>query len=121
MSATPHSRVISEIVSGDGLSLSHAARTIATGSDTHADPSTIWRWARKGYKLENGEVIFLEVAKLGGKWLTSKAALTRFLESVTAASTQQDQNTSPPVPQRSAKARSAASQRASAKLAKMGA
>jgi len=42
--------------------------------------STLWRWAHRGVRGDR-----LEVAALGGTTVTTRAALQRFLEDVTAA------------------------------------
>jgi hypothetical protein len=82
------SPIISEIVEGNGLSMSDAGRIVpALRGNRRTNPATIWRWVCRGHRLPDGSVIKLEAAKLAGRWLTSRAALARFLERVTAAST----------------------------------
>jgi hypothetical protein len=51
------------------------------GRKTH--PSTLWRWVNQGARSPSGERIFLEAVRLGGRWLTSVAALQRFAEALT--------------------------------------
>lgn len=80
------SRVYAEIANGEGQSLSEIARTIPTSRrGGRCSPATVWRWARDGVVLPSGERLYLEVARLGCRWLTSSAAVTRFLEAQTAA------------------------------------
>jgi hypothetical protein len=45
---------------------------------TSCNPSTLWRWGRKGVKRPDGVIVYLELARLGSKWVTSLEALQRF-------------------------------------------
>lgn len=88
MSDTPLSTIINEIVSGRGLSMSEAGRRVPARRGSRPTwGSTVWRWVCRGYKLPDGSIIKLEAAKMAGRWLTSEAALARFIAAVTAAST----------------------------------
>ena len=49
-----------------------------SGKSLH--PNTLWRWAKKGLKAPNGELVRLEITKVGGRNCTSLAALNRFFE-----------------------------------------
>jgi hypothetical protein len=72
--------VISEVLAGDGLSLAQAARVVPAfraGRPTHV--ATIWRWAAKGVRIGGGRVVKLETCRVGGRQLTSRAALSRFI------------------------------------------
>lgn len=72
--------VIDEILSGDSLSMSAARRVPAhRGNAACAVASTIWRWHKKGTRTPDGRRVYLEMARIGGKWMTSLAALKRFL------------------------------------------
>ena len=55
------------------ISLSGAGRKIPVDANP-IDPSTIWRWARKGRRG-----IKLETIRLGGRTVTSIEAVARFL------------------------------------------
>lgn len=48
-------------------------------------PSAAWRWIRRGVLGRNGERIFLEGVRAGGKLLTSAEAVQRFFAAVAAA------------------------------------
>jgi len=119
----PLSTIISEIVDGNGLSMSEAGKRIpALRGDRRTNPATVWRWVCRGHRLSDGSIIKLEAAKLAGRWLTSRAALARFLERVTAASTPESSNPIPiPKPTRSVTRRRTASEAAAARLDAMGA
>lgn len=88
-------QVIKEITAGEGLSLAEAARSLPTSrGGKRVSPSTLWRWSRVGVKLETGVCVRLEVARMGCRWLTSRAALARFL-----AAQNPHSETSEPTPQ----------------------
>jgi hypothetical protein len=77
--------VISEVLAGDALSFADAARVVPSfrgGRPTHV--ATIWRWACKGVRLNNGSTIKLETCRCGGRHMTSRAALGRFIGAQTS-------------------------------------
>jgi hypothetical protein len=66
------------------LSLAQAAKLVPPGRNgkrTHL--STILRWILHGAKAPDGELVRLDGASLGGRWLTSASALQRFSEKLT--------------------------------------
>src|SRR5262245_703273 len=72
--------VLREIAGGVGISLAQAARLLPPSrSGRPVNPATVWRWALDGVRTTDGRRVRLEVARLGCRWLTSKAALERFL------------------------------------------
>lgn len=79
-------QVLAEIQTGDGLSLSAAGRLFpghrANGT---VDPSTVFRWLTKGMRTADGLVVKLEAVRVGGRWLTSRGAVSRFVATLTAA------------------------------------
>jgi hypothetical protein len=85
----PHdvvSRVLNEIRSGDGVSLAAAGRQFpGHRGNGNIAPSTVWRWAQKGTRTADGRLIRLEVCRIGSKWMTSGAALGRFVAALTVA------------------------------------
>lgn len=40
--------------------------------------STIWRWIFTGVRAADGQVVRLEAARLGARWVTSREAILRF-------------------------------------------
>src|SRR5690348_1694058 len=81
---TEHPQVIDEVLAGDALSLAEAARLVPAfrpGKPTHA--ATIWRWAARGVRLPYGTVLKLETCRCGGRQMTSRAALGRFIAAQT--------------------------------------
>src|SRR5262245_13275728 len=77
-------QVISEIVGGDGLGLGAASRIVpAFRGEGRSCPSTLSRWIRNGLLTPDGRVVKLEAARIGGRWLTSRAALARFATALT--------------------------------------
>jgi DNA-binding XRE family transcriptional regulator len=76
--------VFEEIANGQDMSLQEAARILPSSrSGVRAHFSTIFRWVLKGVKLPDGQNVKLEAARLGGKWVTTKAALMRFMAAQT--------------------------------------
>jgi hypothetical protein len=81
---SPSPPIIAEILAGDSLSLAEAARVVPAfrpGRPTHT--ATLWRWAAKGVRLNDGSVIKLETCRIGGRQMTSRAALGRFIRAQT--------------------------------------
>lgn len=113
---TPTSPVLAEIAAGLGISLSEAARRLPShrrGRPVHS--SCVWRWISRGVTLPTGELVFLQAAKLSGRWLTTGPALQRFL----AAQTPPVGGEAQPAP-RTPAARQRASERAAKELEKIG-
>ena len=52
-----------------------------TGRPVHI--STVLRHITKGVRLPSGEIVRLEGARLGGRWITSVEAVQRFMERLT--------------------------------------
>ena len=76
--------VLTEIIAGDAPGLSAAARLLpAHRGDGRACASTIWRWIRTGTRTTDGRVVKLEAARLGARWLTSSAAISRYMAALT--------------------------------------
>ena len=76
--------VISEVLGGDALTLAAAARTLPPHRGKCTSPRTLWRWHMKG--VQTGERrVHLEMARVGTMWVTSRAALARFLTALTPA------------------------------------
>jgi hypothetical protein len=48
--------------------------------DAQYNPTTLWRWMKDGRLSESGERVFLEHARLGRKFVSSKQALGRFAQ-----------------------------------------
>ena len=93
---------------GGYTSLAKAARIIGANA-----PSTAFRAAQKGVTLPDGTRVKLEAIRSGKKWLTTEAAVRRFLEA---------QQASPSMcgaPPRSPSARRRASEAAAAKADKL--
>lgn len=74
------SKVVDEILAGQGKSLSTLARLLpARRGEGRVRPSTVWRWVRDGVCLASGEVVRLEACQIAGRLLSTEAALKRFL------------------------------------------
>src|SRR4051812_30723995 len=97
------------------LSLWRAAELIPparNGKRTNA--STIFRWVRDGATGPDGQRVYLEALKLPGRWLTTAAAVQRFLEALTP------QRDARPATPRPSGRRAKASEKAGREPAKIG-
>jgi hypothetical protein len=45
--------------------------------------TSLWRWATSGGQARPGEVLRLEAVRIGGRWVTSVAAVERFVQALT--------------------------------------
>ena len=70
---------MNDILTEDALGTAAAARYLSTRvSGSSFGPQQIWRWMVHGAIAQDGQRIYLEHAKLGRKFLTSKQGLARF-------------------------------------------
>ena len=83
------------------------------------DPSTVFRWLTKGMRTADGLVVKLEAVRVGGRWLTSRGAVSRFVATLTAAADPTSAATTPTP--RTPAARNRASEKAAESLKRMGA
>jgi hypothetical protein len=112
--------LLSEIQTGQGLSISAAGRGFPGHRGNNSiDPSTIFRWIKKGARAVDGTVVKLAALRVGGRWLTSKSAVARFVEALTAAADPGENSSAPML--RSPTERQRASVRAAAFLKSKGA
>lgn len=115
----PVSQVLAEIQAGDGLSSAAAGRLFpGHRGGKSVDPSTTFRWITRGAAAPDGRRVKLEAVRVGGRWLTSRGAVARFVAALTPAS---DPDTSTPPASRTPAARKRASEKAVAALKAMGA
>ncbi len=114
-----HQRLLTEIESGEGLSLSAAGRLFpGHRGGKSVDPSTTFRWSTKGVKTAGGEVVKLAAVRVGTRWLTSRSAVARFVAALTAAATP---SAAAEVPARTPTQRRRAAERAASELTRRGA
>ena len=71
----------SRLLGENCLSLAEAARKLPRirGSKP-PHPSTLFRWATQGRKAKSGEIVRLEITRVGGTNCTSEEALARFFD-----------------------------------------
>jgi hypothetical protein len=80
------SELTREIVGGEALSLAQAARLLPSGRlGRPCHPSTLGRWITDGARLPSGAVVRLQAVRLASRWITSRAAVERFLAALTEA------------------------------------
>jgi hypothetical protein len=66
------------------IGLRQAAQSLPPGrSDRPVNASTLFRWCRDGVRSPRGELVRLECCRLGGRWLTSLEAISRFSQRLT--------------------------------------
>src|SRR5262249_48612653 len=109
--------IITELLSGDALTLGAAARKLVPHRGKCVAPSTLCRWHRQGVRTPDGRRVHLELARVGGKWLVSAAALARFIAAATPA---MPTNTTPSTAPRTARQRARGASRAARALEKVG-
>jgi hypothetical protein len=82
--AVLESPITHEILSGSGLNLRQSARCFPPYRENRpVSPSTVFRWIRSGVRLPDGTQLRLEARRLGGRWLTSREAMRRFIDAQT--------------------------------------
>lgn len=98
------------------VTLAEAATPLPAYRGTgRARPETLVRWGTKGIRLPDGTIIKLELARAGGRFLTSHAAVARFIAAQTAAALPE----TAAIPARSPARRQKASAEAGRRLAGM--
>jgi len=66
------------------ISLTEACRSLPAGRRGRPiHLSCILRWITQGSTAPDGRRVRLEAVRLGGRWITSREALTRFVEALT--------------------------------------
>jgi hypothetical protein len=71
------------ILDENPISLEAACRLIPPARGNRCHVSTLVRWIRRGVLSPNGRRARLEAIRLGGRWLTSRAAIRRFCDALT--------------------------------------
>ena len=79
------------------ISLNEAAKQ----SPKAVNPSAPWRWMRRGVLARNGERVYLEGVRVGGKLFTSEPAMQRFFAAVAEADAEHFRGDTPAVTARS--------------------
>ncbi len=81
--------VVAETVAGDVLSLAQAAKLCPPNPNRGpVAPQTLSRWIHHGVTGPNGTRVHLEACRWGCRWMTSRAALRRFLAALSGATAQ---------------------------------
>lgn len=82
------SRVSREILAGDSRTLAQVAEQLPEKrSDRKLSPRTVKGYIVKGITTPTNKAVKLEAARFGRTWLTSSAAVHRFLSALLEAST----------------------------------
>lgn len=109
-------QILSEVEAGEGITLSQAAKQIPGSAGKGLDPSTCFRWTQTGARSATGERVKLEFLRVGGRIVTTQAAVRRFMLALTNGTTANPT----PTPRTQAQRRRAV-ERAERKLIEMGA
>jgi len=73
-------QLLSEIEAGEGEPLARAARRVpSTRQGRPVTLSCLLRWVLHGVRGPGGRRVRLEAARLAGRWITTPAALRRFV------------------------------------------
>lgn len=110
------SQILNEVEAGEGITLARAAKLIPGASGKHANPSTLFRWTVSGARAVDGERVKLEFLRVGGRIVTTQAAVRRFMLALTNGTT-----TAPTPAPRSPAQRRRAVEKAEKRLIEMGA
>jgi hypothetical protein len=109
-------QLLEEIEAGQGETLTRAARRVPrTRQDKPVGLSCLVRWVTAGVRGPDGQRIFLEAARLAGKWITTPGAIRRFVQAQTPSTAPEES----PVPRSPAKRRRS-SERTARELEKLG-
>jgi hypothetical protein len=77
-------QLLEEIAAGQGETLTHAAsRMPRTRLDKPVTLGCLFRWIMAGVRGADGTQIYLEAARLAGKWITTPGAIRRFVAAQT--------------------------------------
>jgi len=84
VASPPLNQILAEIDAGQGLSLQALAKLVpAYRGDGTANKATVWRWVTTGTRRPDGTVVRLEAVRLGSRWLSTRAALLRYVSACT--------------------------------------
>jgi hypothetical protein len=76
--------LLEEIEAGQGETLARLARRAPrTRLDRPVGASCLFRWARSGVAGPDGQRVYLEAARLAGRWVSTPGALRRFIAAQT--------------------------------------
>jgi hypothetical protein len=77
-------QLLEEIEAGQGEVLTRAARRVPrTRRDRPVTLSCLLRWVLTGVTGPDGQRVYLEAARLAGRWVTSPGAIRRFIAAQT--------------------------------------
>jgi len=109
-------QIVTEVAAGEGvIPLREVTRRVpAFRLGKKTTYSCVLRWSLKGVRVPGGQRVRLEAVRCGGRWLTTEAALQRFLLA------QQPTEGPARTPPRSAIRRRRDSERAGERLKKVG-
>jgi hypothetical protein len=87
--------VVDEVARGEGITLTRGARLFPSSRAASTNVSTLFRWITVGVRTPDGRRVKLEAVRLAGRWLTTAAALARFIAAQQAPADGQAQAPTP--------------------------
>jgi hypothetical protein len=82
----PTAGLVNDLTCETLLTLAQAARRFPPARlGRPVNSSTIWRWCRKGVRVDGIGIVRLECVRVSGRWLTSAEAISRFVARQTPA------------------------------------
>src|SRR5437870_134599 len=81
---TAAANVLDETLGGDRIGLAAIARMLSADGEAPVRQETIWRWANDGVRTPDGSRVKLETVRFGRRWVSSKAAVRRFVAATSA-------------------------------------
>jgi hypothetical protein len=73
-----------DLTAESAVSLAEATKWLPTGrNDSRPHVSTLLRWITSGAKGPDGSRVRLDAVRIGGRWVTSREALQRFIAALT--------------------------------------
>jgi hypothetical protein len=113
--------VTTEVAQGNGLGLGQLARRCPPSRGTRqVSPETLSRWITRGVKGPGGRRIYLEGARLGGRWVSTEMALARFIAALTPSQTDTSDQPAAQTKPQAARTRQDAQERARQELDRLG-
>jgi hypothetical protein len=98
-----------EVLDGKGLSFPEAAKLLpSTRAGRPVNAATVWRWALRGVRLPDGRLLRLGAVRVSGHYVTSVAAIGRFIDAQQSADYDAEPAASPRPPGRRQRASDAA-------------
>jgi hypothetical protein len=119
--APARSDVPAEVARGNGLGLGQLARRCPPSRGLRqVSPETLARWITRGVNGPGGCRVHLDAVRLGGRWVSTEAALARFIAALTPSQTDTSDQAAAQTKPQAARTRQDAQERARQELDRLG-